>query len=346
MKLPEERESTFLTSLLNWYKDDEGPLVEEYPLPSDAAYYRSESGNASTMNLRLLPSPETEGPLIAQHPCSSSTASRSNENAGKFSPLAPDQWNPVNFEHEGTSLQCLSRCKHDIMDLITDPPPGVYIAPREDDITRIHALVVGPADTPYEGGFFHFLIQCPPEYPIKPPRVRLMNTDGGRVSFHPNLFESGQVCLNILGTSEWSGVPVEWSPAMSIASVLVSIQSLMAEKPYWSDEQEDCDRSCLMVQHETIRVAVCDAIEGCLKGTSLCPPHLREVMLQCFLDNIEKYDSVVESNINLTDTAIRYPFGYPAMKRKLYQYEELLTRLWTLEARVQDKLKSGASEER
>ncbi|KAL3186829.1 hypothetical protein MRX96_026792 [Rhipicephalus microplus] len=185
-------------------------------------------------------------------PLPSGAPSCSGENVDNRFVLPPEEWNPFNFEHEVTSHQCLVRCRHDVMNLITDPPPGVYIAPLENDITRIHALVMGPTDTPYEGGFFHFFIQCPPDFPIKPPRVRLMNTDGGRLNFHPNLYESGQVCLNILGTSDWSGVPVEWCPAMTLASVLVSIQSLMSEKPSWSVEEDDCERSCLLVQHETI----------------------------------------------------------------------------------------------
>ncbi|KAL1414880.1 hypothetical protein MTO96_007138 [Rhipicephalus appendiculatus] len=231
------------------------------------------------------------------------------------------------------------------MNLLTDPPPGVHIEPQDGDITRIHALVEGPADTPYEGGFFHFLIQCPPDFPMRPPRVRLMNTGGGHVNFHPNLFESGQVCLNILGTADWSGVPVEWCPAMNLASVLVSIQSLMSEIPNWSMEEEDSELSCLLAQHETIRVAVCDAVEGCINGTSPCPPSLREIMLRAFLDNIEKYLAVVGPNLNLTGRAMWYPLGYPASTRGLYQYGALITRLWRLETKVQDLLKTRDTEE-
>ncbi|KAH9375391.1 hypothetical protein HPB48_017181 [Haemaphysalis longicornis] len=63
----------------------------------------------------------------------------------------------------------------------------------------IHALIVGPRSTPYEGGLFHFLLKCPPDYPIRPPRVRLMTTDGGAVRFGPNLYADGKVCLSILG---------------------------------------------------------------------------------------------------------------------------------------------------
>lgn len=67
------------------------------------------------------------------------------------------------------------------------------------NLFQIHALITGPFDTPYEGGFFYFLIRCPPDYPIRPPRVKLMTTGGGQVRFNPNLYRNGKVCLSILG---------------------------------------------------------------------------------------------------------------------------------------------------
>lgn len=47
---------------------------------------------------------------------------------------------------------------------------------------QIHALITGPFDTPYEGGFFLFLFRCPPDYPIHPPRVKLITTGHNTVS--------------------------------------------------------------------------------------------------------------------------------------------------------------------
>ena len=64
---------------------------------------------------------------------------------------------------------------------------------------QLHILINGPSDTPYEGGFFHFILRFPPDYPYHPPRVRLMTTGGGRVRFNPNLYENGTVCLSTLG---------------------------------------------------------------------------------------------------------------------------------------------------
>lgn len=69
----------------------------------------------------------------------------------------------------------------------------------ESDFMTVHALIIGPYDTPYEGGFFYFILKCPADYPIQPPRVRFMTTHCGTVRFNPNLYKTGKVCLSILG---------------------------------------------------------------------------------------------------------------------------------------------------
>ena len=117
---------------------------------------------------------------------------------------------------------------------------------------KIHALINGPFDTPYEGsfekkplqimkfqflkhfyegGFFYFVIRVPPTYPFRAPRVRIMTTSNGTVRFNPNLYKNGKVCLSILGT--WTGP--SWLPSQSIASLLMSIQSLLSSNPYFNE---------------------------------------------------------------------------------------------------------------
>lgn len=87
----------------------------------------------------------------------------------------------------------------DLMNLFTDPPFGVFAVGDEHDMRIIHALIVGVMDTPYEGGLFYFVMKCPNDYPIHPPKVKLMTTDAGRVRFNPNFYKNGKVCISILG---------------------------------------------------------------------------------------------------------------------------------------------------
>ncbi|KAH6932317.1 hypothetical protein HPB50_004840 [Hyalomma asiaticum] len=238
------------------------------------------------------------------------------------------------------SRLCVARVMSDIKELFTDPPPGVHIAPVENNVANIHALVLGPADTPYDGGFFHFVVECPSEYPVKAPSVRIMNTDRGRVSFHPNLYACGRVCLSILGTFVGPG----WTPAHSLRSLLLSIQSILSDRPYFNEpgmyverQPGDSERYSRIVQHETIRVAVCDAVEACLKGSSQCPPPLREVMLKSFPAHYDKYEKAVMANMRLTGRAMIDPFGN---QRKVFEYDKLLRRLRELKEQVEESLKS------
>jgi ubiquitin-protein ligase len=95
-------------------------------------------------------------------------------------------------------------------------------------------LISGPKNTPYENGLFEFHIYLPSTYPNEVPQVLLNNTNNFR--FNPNLYESGKVCLSLLGT--WNGNASEkWNPKTStILQIMISIQSLiLIEEPYFNE---------------------------------------------------------------------------------------------------------------
>jgi len=248
------------------------------------------------------------------------------------------KWDPQDskdWEVAKPSEQCFLRIKRDMMTIFQEPPPGMFIAPDEQDMTQIHALVTGPFDTPYEGGFFYFLIRCPPNYPINPPRVRLMTTGGGTVRFNPNLYANGKVCLSLLGT--WSGPA--WSPALSLSSLLISIQSLMNDKPYHNEPGYERERTTgaarhynLIIQHETVRVAVLDVLENQhnarVAGAQPCRmsmiPPLFEVVKSSFPQFYDHYESLLSKNLNLDGRKMNDPFGD---KRGIFQFGNLLKRL-------------------
>jgi len=118
------------------------------------------------------------------------------------------------------------RIVQDIYDFNQNKPEGIYLHVNKKDITKQYALIIGPNDTPYFGGFFFFEIIYPSNYPQKSPSVKFLTIDS-KVRFNPNLYEEGKVCLSILGT--WSGP--SWSPVMNIRLVLESIRSLLGPFP-------------------------------------------------------------------------------------------------------------------
>lgn len=104
-------------------------------------------------------------------------------------------------------------------------------------------FVVGPKDTPYHNGIFEFHMRFPGNYPNSNPLVNLMTTGNGSVRFNPNLYNSGKVCLSLLGT--WSGSEGEsWNPSISTSlQVLISIQSLIfCEEPYFNEPGYERER--------------------------------------------------------------------------------------------------------
>lgn len=76
---------------------------------------------------------------------------------------------------------------------------------------RRNAVIIGPADTPFEDGTFRLCMTFEEQYPNKPPTVRFIST-----MFHPNVYATGELCLDILQN--------RWSPTYDVAAVLTSIQ--------------------------------------------------------------------------------------------------------------------------
>jgi len=203
---------------------------------------------------------------------------------------------------------------------------------QDEDISRLNVLIVGPRDTPYQGGFFHFFVGFGDDYPFQPPRVRLMTTDHGKVRFNPNFYNNGKICLSILHT--WSGP--QWTASQTLTSVLCSIQSLMTEKPYQNEpgqeEMKETSKRALdymaIIRHESIRVAVCDTVEG----TTTCPkPFVDNVVKPQFLQQLQYYKSVTSqkrSEKKLEDFlgGCKGPFDFPALETRLDSIKARLDR--------------------
>eukprot|EP00750_Incisomonas_marina_P005584 INCI14029.2.p1 GENE.INCI14029.2~~INCI14029.2.p1 ORF type:complete len:148 (+),score=17.76 INCI14029.2:213-656(+) len=110
----------------------------------------------------------------------------------------------------------LKRLNKELKDLAVDPPPNCSAGPVGDDLFRWSATILGPGQSPYNGGIFFLNIVFPPEYPFKPPRVSFTTK-----IYHPNINDKGGICLDILKEN--------WSPALTISKVLLSVCSLLTD---------------------------------------------------------------------------------------------------------------------
>lgn len=191
-----------------------------------------------------------------------------------------------------------------------DPLPGIFVVPEESNLRVMHALITGPEGTPYDGGSFIFKLVFPCDYPASPPKVKFLTTGGGVVRFNPNLYANGKVCLSILGT--WSGPG--WLPVQTLASVLLSIQSLLSAEPmrnepgYEGAGAEEVRRYNDCIVHETLRVAVLEAVAD--PGGQ--PPELRAALLASFAALAPGFaDTAAEHQARLPDgTPFRDPLGF------------------------------------
>jgi len=84
----------------------------------------------------------------------------------------------------------------------------------ENDIMHWNVTLKGPKDTPYEGGKFKLDIHFTSDHPFRPPSVKFLTK-----IYHPNINKHGEICIDILKT--------EWSPALSMVKVLLSICSML-----------------------------------------------------------------------------------------------------------------------
>ena len=109
------------------------------------------------------------------------------------------------------------RVLKELMALGKSPIPNCVAGPlSDDDMMHWRATIVGPDDSPYEGGQFVLDIVFPSKYPFVPPTVKFVTK-----VYHSNINVNGQICLDILKK--------QWSPVLTIDKVLISILSLLCD---------------------------------------------------------------------------------------------------------------------
>jgi len=208
-----------------------------------------------------------------------------------------------------TSNKTIMRIVQDIYDFNKNKPEGIYLSIDKKNLMKQHALIIGPKDTPYFGGFFFFEIIYPENYPTNSPQVTLLTIEKN-VRFNPNLYECGKVCLSILGT--WSGPA--WSSVMNIRLVLQSIQSLLCSfpiqnEPGFENTKENEITSMEYNQYliyNTYRIAIIEVLKNKFNVSSL------------FKKEIEKEFNNNKSKLNNDLLSYKQIFGNSTVESRIY----------------------------
>lgn len=111
-----------------------------------------------------------------------------------------------------------NRLRTESRTLQLDPLEGIWAIPLDRNKYHWQACIEGPAGSPYEGGKFYLYMQVPYTYPMTPPIVRFIT----RI-FHPNISRHGDIGID--------SIQHNWSLALTVGKVLISIQSLLTD-PY------------------------------------------------------------------------------------------------------------------
>ncbi|XP_063928725.1 uncharacterized protein LOC135141504 isoform X2 [Zophobas morio] len=122
----------------------------------------------------------------------------------------PPQWEESSWRRH--------RLRTELKTMRNDPLDGIEAIPLDTYCCHWQATIEGPAGSPYEGGLFFLYIQVPTSYPLDPPIVRFVTK-----IFHPNVSRHGDIGID--------SIHHNWSLALTISKLLISIQSLLTD-PY------------------------------------------------------------------------------------------------------------------
>ncbi|XP_003383493.2 PREDICTED: ubiquitin-conjugating enzyme E2 W-like [Amphimedon queenslandica] len=121
--------------------------------------------------------------------------------------------------HAYKEMAFLKRLKKEYMELKKSPPPGVVLddSVLENNITNWIIHISGAEGTLYSGEQFKLNIKFNDKYPFDSPQVTFIKP---YLPVHPHVYSNGHICLSILDR--------DWSPALNVSSICLSILSMLS----------------------------------------------------------------------------------------------------------------------
>ena len=105
----------------------------------------------------------------------------------------------------------------------------LFLLLKDDDDPFVwEIMIMGPPETPYDGGFFRSEMIFPADYPNLPPKLKFVSE-----FYHPNVYPDGTVCISILhppgeDAFGYEAANERWLPIHTVESILVSVLSMIS----------------------------------------------------------------------------------------------------------------------
>ena len=135
-------------------------------------------------------------------------------------------------------LRTINKLKEEYMDIIYNPILNIVATvglPDENNLFEWRLSIIGPRDTPYNGGLFYLTLKFPENYPSYPPKVTFDTP-----IYHINVASIGGG--SILGEPASLTILRAWSPNFKVRDIIISIYSLF----YMNNI--DCELSHVMAE--------------------------------------------------------------------------------------------------
>jgi ubiquitin-protein ligase len=221
----------------------------------------------------------------------------------------------------------LIRLLRDVKTLMKNPltDNGIFYVHDDVEVLKGYAMIVGPKDTPYFGGYYLFSLNYPTDYPHTPPKVTY-HTNGDGIRFNPNLYKCGKVCISLLNT--WRGE--QWTSCQTISSVLLTLCTLLCKDPLLNEPginnaHKDFHTYSRIIEYKNIEIAYLHMINKDERVFSTQFDVFYRYMKEYFHKNADAIAENLEKHKNETPRPEKLATGLYSMAtildyNKLYTY--------------------------